>query len=263
MRSVRSLYRVLIRLFVVIPMVMVLPLDGQDTFDANTKTHLYRKVNMSVMLGFSKLGMESDIENKMEERGLNWNFRNWLFSGTTDYPFSSREAVYDMELTYHYNRDRGVGLNYALVNDVHIFGRGGFDSIVGHSIALHIEQNAISLPYIFSFYRQRLNLFVGPAYSNLKVSQTYAGINLHSVYRSAWGAYLGIAANVIHKKSWFIQIKANYRILSNITVGPYQSRIFSYNGEDYFVEIDECTVNPSVLNIGIGLGLRLGAFSDD
>lgn len=238
-----------IRAILPVLMVILLTHPAQTQEVPNDK-----KIHISLFAGPSALGPKSDIEDQMVASGL--DDTNTLI-GSVEHPRSNTYPVFDLEATYYTKENQGLSLNLALANFIEVDGFEQTDpnSLLGNFIFMNSKIWSVSFNYVYSSSSKRHQLATGPSLIIHHAKDTAKGNTSPTFSNVKPGLYAGYSFNIIHKKSWFLLFKTNYRWAPDSEIGPFVAEGFGGAEDSTF---PATKVSLGVLNFGFGVGMRFG-----
>jgi len=249
----------MLRIFIHVLFIVFLvkQVSAQKTSDnsSDTKSN-YREFNLSVFTGWSLGGPKNDIESNMSSSGLGHRTGPGWFGPGRTHPYTRKQPIFDIEASYYLAENKGVSLNFGLINNIEVWGYGKYGFMI-----LKSEIRTISLNYVYRSKNRKHNFFVGPTYFIHSLKEVKGGKKSSLDNYGMPGVYIGYSLQMIQKKHWFLALKINYRWAPKSEIGPFVDEqkfgIFTSNPTIVTSEFSRTKVNVSCLNVGFQIGVRI------
>ena len=226
-------------------------LIAQNTDNSPRQTP--RRFSFSVCLATTSSGPARDLEKAMKDAGFNDTTYGSFFSpGPIYHPFS-RTGIGEtgnpwmIYVHYLFKQPFGVGL---VISEADIGETFGYqDSSFSF---LFIKYAVRTYASVVTIQARGFRFGIGPALHYANSCQEYHGENIEKKSINRIGFLIDFGLSVPEKSRFFVEIKAQYRAVGRVEIGPYEARFL-----DNSAILPTSKVNYDYWFIGLGLGIRL------
>jgi hypothetical protein len=207
-----------------------------------------RRFSLSVYRADSVIGPAKDIEKVMETFGFNESSFGLFGEGVISYPYS-RTTGFPWMIGLHYLFKSPFGVGVIVSN-----------SAIGRTSGLKDPWLYVSLKYsvmtyasVVSIQAKAIRIGIGPALHLAHTHQENGDNKIESRSAKKFGFLLDLSLFFPWKSRFFGEIRAQYRSVGKVKIGPYETSSISLG---YSAVLPATEVNYNHWLIGLGLGIR-------